>query len=100
MVKFEELKKAQSQFKNINELMGESFSIVGVSFKTLMFGDVAVIDVVQDKKIMGEYQTSSNVLLDQCQQIIKPYLESEGKSVEVTLVKKISDDGNPYYSFE
>lgn len=100
MVKFEELKKQMSQFRNINELMGESFSIVGVSFKTLMFGDVALIDVAKNGEPMGEYQTGSEVLLDQCRRIIEPYLKVENRSVEVALVERTSDAGNSYYCFE
>ena len=103
VVKFVDAKKSSgggSFFRDgyekvsVRELVGKTIQIEDVEFKEGLFGEAAVVYLVDKRAFM----TSSNVLLDQIRNVIKPYTD-KGEIVEAGVAWATGKSGRRYLTF-
>ncbi len=81
----------------MDKMLNATFEIVGFKISNNDRGEVAFIDFVYNGK-KDILRTGSRVVIEQLQTGVKPILDA-GDTVEVTLTKTRSKNGNAYYAF-
>lgn len=103
VVKFVDAKKNSSRgnfFREgyekvgVRDLIGQTIQIEDVEFKEGLFGEAAVVYLVDKRAFM----TSSSVLLDQIRDVIKPYTD-KGEIVEAGIAWAKGKSGRKYLTF-